>query len=31
MMPRHRDVLPTWDTYYCASCGGWYPIGHFHP
>lgn len=16
-------------TYYCASCGGWYPIGHF--
>lgn len=17
-------------TYYCASCGGWYPIAHFH-
>lgn len=17
------------ETYYCASCGGWYPIGHF--
>lgn len=17
-------------TYYCASCGGWYPITHFH-
>lgn len=27
-----RAVLRTdHSTYYCASCGGWYPIGHFCP